>query len=345
VQTVTLTCPDDWHVHFRDGQYLATTVPATARCFRRAIAMPNLKPAVTSVDKALAYYYRIKAAVPAGVQFEPLMTLYLTNETDAKTIHTAHQTGFIKACKLYPAGATTHSADGVTDIEKTFPALAAMEALRMPLLIHGEVTDPDVDIFDREKIFLDKVLRPIKQRFPQLPVVLEHITTSEAVDFVNNTPGPIGATITVHHLLYHRNALFDGGIRPHLYCLPILKRQQHQQALIQAATSGNPRFFLGTDSAPHTIKTKEAACGCAGIYSAHAALELYADIFAKAGALDKLEGFASFFGPDFYGLPRNQEKITLSLRPWQVPTHYEFGDDTVIPLGAGETLRWSIDPL
>lgn len=344
MQTLTLIRPDDWHVHLRDDDYLKTTVPATARCFGRAIVMPNLKSPVTDVAAALAYYGRIKTAIPSADSFEPLMTLYLTDDTSATTIEQASTCAVVKACKLYPAGATTHSRYGVTDYQKIYPALAAMEKYNLPLLIHGEVIDADTDIFDREKYFLDRVLAPLRNAFPTLRIVLEHITTQEAVEFVTEAPGPMAATITPHHLLYDRNALFKGGLNPHFYCLPILKRRRHQQALIQAAISGNPRFFLGTDSAPHERQTKETSCGCAGIYSAHAALELYAEAFEEAGALGQLEGFASFHGPDFYQLPRNQEHITLYRRSVPVPEHFVFGDGIVVPLKAGETLSWSLTP-
>jgi dihydroorotase len=338
---ITLTRPDDWHLHLRDGEALASVIGHTARQFARAIVMPNLKPPVTTVDAAAAYRDRIVDALPAGARFQPLMTLYLTDNTPASEIARVAASGFVKAVKLYPAGATTHSDAGLTDITRVFDTLAEMERLGVPLLVHGEVTDPEIDLFDREKVFIDTVLLPLTQRFPQLRVVLEHITTKEAADFVANAPLTVAATITAHHLLYNRNAIFQGGIRPHWYCLPVLKREIHRQALVAAATSGNPKFFLGTDSAPHARRTKEAACGCAGCYTAYAAIELYAEAFAAAGALDKLEAFASFHGADWYGLPRNSETITLARQDWTVPADYPYiAGDSLVPLRAGDTLSW-----
>ena len=340
---LTLIQPDDWHLHVRDGAAMRSVVPHTARQFARAIIMPNLKPPVATTDQALAYRERILAAVPPGVPFEPLMTLYLTDNTAPAEIRRARDSGRVVAGKLYPAGATTHADAGVTAIDRIYPALAAMEQQGLLLLVHGEVTDPDVDIFDREAVFIDRILAPLVQRFPGLKVVLEHITTRQAVDFVRDAPATVAATITAHHLLYNRNALFRSGLRPHYYCLPVLKRERHRQALIAAATSGNPKFFLGTDSAPHARHAKETACGCAGCYTAHAAIELYAEAFEAAGALDRLEGFASGWGPDFYGLPRNQRTITLTKVPTQVPEAFPFGEDVLIPLRAGETLPWRME--
>lgn len=338
---ITLTRPDDWHIHLRDGDALQRTVADAARYFGRAIAMPNLVPPVTDTQQALAYKERILAARPAGSSFEPLMVLYLTDNTEPQEIFRAKAAG-IHACKLYPAGATTNSASGVTDLKKVYPVLEAMQETGMLFLLHGEVTDSAIDIFDREKTFIDRTLTQLVDHFPALRMVLEHITTSEAAAFVSEAPANVGATITAHHLLYNRNHMLAGGIRPHYYCLPILKRNTHQQALIEAATSGNPKFFLGTDSAPHAQNRKEAACGCAGSYTANAALELYAEAFEDAGALDKLEGFASHFGPDFYQLPRNTDTITLVKQSWQVPDSLTLGDQSLIPLRAGETLRWQV---
>ena len=340
--TLTITRPDDWHVHLRDGALMAAVLPDTARRFARAIIMPNLKPPTSTTDLALAYRERILTALPAGMQFEPLMTLYLTDNTTPVEIRKAKMSGLIHAVKYYPAGATTHADAGVTAISQCYDALAAMEEVGLPLLIHGEVSNPKVDVFDREQVFIDKVLVPLVERFPQLKVVLEHITTCQAVDFVNAAAPHVGATITAHHLLYNRNAMFAGGIRPHLYCLPVLKREEHRRVLLAAATSGNPKFFLGTDSAPHARNTKESACGCAGIYTAHAAIELYAETFESVNALAKLEAFASFFGADFYGLPRNTEKMTLVKEAWQVPVELAFGPEKVVPLRAGETIAWRI---
>jgi len=339
-EKLTLARPDDWHVHFRDGDLMQSVVGATARQFGRAIVMPNLKPPVTTTELAGAYRGRILAALPAGSSFEPLMTLYLTDNTSPGEIAKAKASGFVKAVKYYPAGATTNSDSGVTDIRKCDAVLEAMAAHGMPLLLHGEVTDPEVDVFDREKVFIDKVLQPLERRFPKLRMVLEHITTSEAALFVSSAPANVAATITAHHLLMNRNALFAGGIRPHHYCLPVLKREQHRVALVKAAVSGNPRFFLGTDTAPHARAMKEACCGSAGMYTAHAALELYCEVFERENALDRLEGFASRFGPDFYGLPRNGATITLERQSWEVPAGYPFGAESVVPLRAGERLAW-----
>ncbi len=341
--SLTITRPDDWHLHVRDGQVLQNVVPHTARCFGRAIIMPNLKPPVTTVQQALAYRERILASVPADTDFNPLMTLYLTNNTGPAEIRAAVEHPHVYAVKYYPAGATTNADSGVTDISKTYAALEVMEERGLPLLVHGEVTDPAVDIFDREAAFIESVLVPLLQRFPTLRVVLEHITTRQAVEFIQATRDNIAATITAHHLLMNRNAMFQGGIRPHHYCLPVLKRELHRQALIQAATSGNPKFFLGTDSAPHAKSTKETACGCAGMYTAYAAMELYAEAFEQAGALDKLEGFSSFFGADFYRLPRNTTTITLNKQTWTVPATLEFAEETLVPLRAGETISWKLN--
>ena len=347
MDALTITRPDDWHLHLRDGAAMAAVLPATARQFARAIVMPNLRPPVTTTAQALAYRDRILAAKPAGSKFEPLMTLYLTDNTAADEIRRATQSGFVHAIKLYPAGATTNSDAGVTDLARCRPALDAMQRAGMPLLVHGEVTDPDVDIFDRERQFLDRVLMPLRRDFPELKVVFEHITTKEAADYVTSASGPLAATITAHHLLFNRNALFvaaDGraGLRPHAYCLPVLKREVHRRALVAAATSGNPRFFLGTDSAPHAKGDKESACGCAGCYTAAHALELYAEAFDSAAALDRLEAFASFHGPAFYGLPRNAGSIRLVRQPQTVPAELPFIDGTIVPLRAGETLAWSV---
>ena len=339
---LTLTRPDDWHLHVRDGAALACVVPHTARQFARAIIMPNLKPPVTTTAQALAYRERILAAVPAGVDFTPLMTLYLTDNTPVEEIRRAQDSGHIHGVKLYPAGATTHSDAGVTDLRKPRAALEAMAELGLPLLVHGEVTDPEVDVFDREALFIERHLAPLLERLPQLKVVLEHITTRQGIEFVQAAPANVAGTLTAHHLLLNRNAMFSGGLRPHHYCLPVLKRENHRQALLAAATSGSPKFFLGTDSAPHPKHAKESACGCAGMYSAHAALELYAEAFDAAGALHRLEGFASHFGPDFYGLPRNDTHITLRREDWQVPDSYPLGDETLVPLYAGQTLHWRL---
>lgn len=342
MKTLVLTRPDDWHVHLRDGAVLASVVPDTAKRFGRAIVMPNLKPPVATVAAAIAYRERIAAAVPSGIDFTPLMTLYLTDRTTADDIRAAKASGIVYAVKYYPVGATTNSDSGVTDIGRAYAALAAMEQAGLPLLLHGEVTDEGVDIFDRERVFVETILRRILRDFPGLKVVLEHITTREAAEFVLAAPANIGATITPQHLLYNRNALFAGGIRPHCYCLPILKRESHRAALVAVATSGNPKFFLGTDSAPHARHTKEHACGCAGCYSAPAAIELYAEAFDAAGALDRLEAFASFHGPDFYGLPRNRDTLTLWREDWTMPAEFAFGADRIVPLKAGEVIRWKI---
>ncbi len=340
---ITITRPDDWHLHLRDGEALAAVLAHTAAQFGRAIVMPNLKPPVTTVEQAAAYRARILAALPAGAAFEPLMTLYLTDNTPASEIAAAAASGFVKAVKLYPAGATTNSDAGLTDIAKAYATLAEMERVGLPLLVHGEVTDPAIDLFDREKVFIDTVLLPLTQRFPKLKVVMEHITTRDAAEFVAAAPSTVAATITAHHLLYNRNAIFLGGVRPHWYCLPVLKRETHRQALVAAATSGSPKFFLGTDSAPHAKGAKEAACGCAGCYTAYAAIELYAEVFEQAGALDQLEAFASCNGPDWYGLPRNSGKITLAKQDWTVPADYPYaGGERIVPLRAGETLSWKM---
>lgn len=342
VKILEITRPDDWHLHLRDGALMSAVLPDTARRFARAIIMPNLKPPVTTTALALAYHARILAALPTGLQFEPLMTLYLTDNTTAAEIRAAKNSGIVHGVKYYPAGATTHSDAGVTAITKCDAALAAMEEVGLPLLIHGEVTNPEVDVFDREHAFIDQVLIPLVQRYPKLKIVFEHITTRQAVEFVSTTPDTMAATITPHHLLYNRNAMFTSGIRPHMYCLPVLKRERHRAALIDAATSGNPKFFLGTDSAPHARPTKEMACGCAGIYSAHAAIELYAEAFEAAGALDKLEAFASFYGADFYGLARNTARIKLVKESWEVPSELAFGQHTLVPLRAGEQVAWRL---
>ena len=378
--TLTLARPDDWHLHLRDDAALAAVVGDTARRFARAIVMPNLKPPVTTVAQAAAYRQRIFAAVPPSLcfeppgrtdaaqpksaeprsgnpqsppregrsggvgDFEPLMTLYLTDATPPAEIDAAKASGFVHAVKLYPAGATTNSAAGVTDLARCRATLARMEALGVPLLVHGEVTDPAVDVFDREAVFIERVLVPLRRDFPGLRVVLEHITTAQGIDFVRASGANVAGTLTAHHLLLNRNALFAGGIRPHHYCLPVLKRERHRQALLAAATSGSPQFFLGTDSAPHAKSTKEAACGCAGCYTAHAGIELYAQAFDAAGALDKLEGFASHFGADFYGLPRNAATITLRRVPWRVPAALDYlPGDPLVPLYAGEEIHWTLE--
>ena len=342
-RTLTLIRPDDWHLHLRDGPALAAVVADTARRFGRAIVMPNLKPPVITVALAAAYRQRILAALPAGARFQPLMTLYLTDNMPPAEIDAACASGLVHAVKLYPAGATTNSDAGVTSLQKCAPTLARMETLGLPLLVHGEVTDPAVDVFDREAVFIDTVLRPLLADFPALKVVLEHITTAEGAAFVADAGANVAATITAHHLLLNRNAIFAGGIRPHHYCLPILKRERHRQALVAAATSGHPRFFLGTDSAPHGQSSKEAACGCAGCYTAHAGIELYAEAFAAAGALDKLEGFASRFGPAWYGLPPNPDQITLVQQDWTVPASLPYlATDPLVPLRAGEGVSWQL---
>tara|TARA_R110001599_G_scaffold38616_12_gene118298 strand:- start:393 stop:1445 length:1053 start_codon:yes stop_codon:yes gene_type:complete len=343
VTELSLLRPDDWHVHLRDDSALAHTCADMARYFGRAIVMPNLTPPVTTVAAASAYRERILAAMAdLPRRFEPLMTLYLTDATDAGGIRRAADSDFVHAVKLYPAGATTNSEAGVAELDALYPTLEAMQDADLPLLIHGEVTDHSVDIFDREKVFIDRHLAPIVQRFPGLRVVLEHITTADAVDFVSSAPGNVAATITAHHLLLNRNDMLVGGIRPHYYCLPVLKRNTHQEALLRAATSGSPRFFLGTDSAPHATGRKETACGCAGCYTAHAALELYAEAFDAAGALDRLEGFASHFGADFYRLPRNTDRITLRKAAWTVPTQLPLADTHLTPLRAGESVQWQV---
>ncbi|MEA3274420.1 MAG: dihydroorotase [Pseudomonadota bacterium] len=339
---LTLTKPDDWHLHLRDGYEMAAVVGHTSRRFGRAIVMPNLRPPVTDTAQAAAYRDRILAALPERDGFRPLMTLYLTDSLSPKEIAVAKDSQIVYAAKLYPAGATTNSENGVTRLDRIYPVLEAMQQLDLPLLVHGEVTGAEVDIFDRERRFIDDALSPLLRDFPGLRIVFEHITTADAVQFVLDAPPRIAATITPHHLLYNRNAILAGGIRPHYYCLPVLKRELHRQTLMKAATSGNPKFFLGTDSAPHPVEGKESACGCAGIYSAHAALELYAEAFEQAGALDRLEGFASLFGADFYRLPRNRERIRLRKEPWQVPDAYAFGKSRVIPLRAGEPVAWRL---
>jgi len=344
MQTLTLTRPDDWHLHLRDGDTLAAVLPDTARQFARAIVMPNLTPPVVTTEDAMGYRMRIIDALPEKSRFEPLMTLYLTDHTTPEEIARARQSRIVHAVKYYPAGATTNSDSGVTRLSRVFPVLEAMQDYDLPLLVHGEVTDPAVDIFDREKVFIETVLAPqIVERFPELRVVLEHITTHEAAQYVAAAPANVGATITAHHLLLNRNALFSGGMRPHHYCLPVLKREEHRQALLKAATGGSAKFFLGTDSAPHSRANKESGCGHAGCYTAHAAIELYAEAFDAAGALDKLEAFASFNGPDFYRLPRNQGKITLKKDPWKVAASLPFGEeDDLVPLRAGETISWRL---
>jgi dihydroorotase len=338
---ITLTRPDDWHVHLRDGDALKTVVPHTAAQFARAIVMPNLRPPVTTAAAAIAYRERILAAVPKGASFQPLMTLYLTDNLPPAEIRRAKDAGVV-ALKLYPAGATTNSDAGVTDLRKTYKTLEAMQREGLLLLVHGEVTSPDIDLFDREAVFIDTQLVPLRRDFPQLKMVMEHITTREAAQYVHAADAFMAATITAHHLLYNRNAIFTGGIRPHYYCLPVLKREVHRVALVEAATCGSSKFFLGTDSAPHPAHLKEHAIGCAGCYTAHAALELYAQAFDNAGALDKLEGFASFHGPAFYGLPRNSGKVTLTRTNWTVPEVYAFGEAQLKPLGGGETLAWKL---
>ncbi len=340
-QQLTLTRPDDWHLHVRDGAALAAVVPHTAAQFARALIMPNLKPPVTTAAQALAYEARIQAAVPQGMAFEPLMSLYLTDNLPPDEIARAREAGVV-ALKLYPAGATTNSDAGVTDLRKTYATLEAMQRAGLLLLVHGEVTDPAVDVFDREAVFIDRQLIPLRRDFPELKIVMEHITTKDAAQYVSEADRFTAATITAHHLLYNRNAIFTGGIRPHYYCLPILKRELHREALVAAATSGSPKFFLGTDSAPHPAHLKEHALGCAGCYTALGAMELYAEAFEAAGALDKLEGFASFHGPDFYGLPRNTGTITLRRESWQLPESVPFGEAQLKPLRGGETLGWRL---
>ncbi|MBN59374.1 dihydroorotase [Thalassolituus sp. UBA3500] len=340
---LTITRPDDWHLHLRDGPVLQYTVPATARVMKRAIIMPNLQPPVMNAEQAHDYRQRIMSKVPQGLNFDPLMVLYLTDNTTPEMIQEAAEAGHIVAVKLYPAGATTNSASGVTDLGKLDELADALTEHDIKLLVHGEVTHSDVDIFDREKRFLDEILSPLVSRNPDLNMVVEHITTKDAAEFVKSQGDNVAATITVQHLAYNRNHMLVGGIKPHYYCLPILKRNIHQQALQEAVVSGSSKFFLGTDSAPHAKGAKESACGCAGCYTAYAAIELYAEIFDDLGALDKLEGFASHFGPDFYGLPRNSDEITLTKKDWQAPHELPFGDDVIVPLRAGETLRWKLD--
>lgn len=342
LDSITIIRPDDWHLHLRDGAALADVLPHTARQFARAIVMPNLKPPVTTTAAASAYRDRILAALPEGMRFEPLMTLYLTNNTDPDEIRRAMDTGFIHAVKLYPAGATTNSDAGVTDLRNCYKVLEVMQEVGMPLLVHGEVTDNDIDLFDREAVFIERVMRPLRRDMPVLKVVFEHITTKEAAQYVAEAEGPIAATITAHHLLYNRNEIFRGGIRPHYYCLPVLKREEHRLALVTAAISGDERFFLGTDSAPHAVHTKYAACGCAGCYTALHAMEMYAEAFAQAGALDKLEAFASLNGPAFYGLPVNEGTITLERESWTLPETLPFGEHQLVPLNAGETINWKM---
>ena len=340
---ITLTLPDDWHLHLRDNETLASTVPAATRGFGRGIIMPNIVPPATTVERVAAYRERILAQRPAGSNWEPLMVLYLTDNTTPDEIRAAKECGFIHGCKYYPAGATTNSDSGVTDLNNITAVLQAMEEVGMILQLHGEVTTADIDIFDREAVFIERHLKVIAQQFPKLKIILEHITTKQAAEFVAGAGDNIAATITPQHLLYNRNHMLAGGIRPHFYCLPILKRDIHQQALIEAATSGSPKFFLGTDSAPHAKNKKESACGCAGCFSHHAAIELYAQAFEEADALDKLEAFASFYGADFYDLPRHRETITLSRQPWELPASIPFEDTQLVPLGAGTTLNWKLD--
>ena len=342
--SLTLTRPDDWHVHLRDGDALTAVVPHTAAQFARAVVMPNLKPPVTTTAQALAYQQRIQAALPSDTPFQPLMTLYLTDHTPAEEIQRAHDAGVV-AVKLYPAGATTNSSAGVSDLRHTRVTLEAMQRVGMPLLVHGEVTDPGIDLFDREAVFIDKHLMPLRRDFPELKIVFEHITTREAAQYVTQAGSFTAATITAHHLLFNRNALFLGGVRPHYYCLPVLKRETHRQALLQAVASGSDRFFLGTDSAPHAMHLKEHASGCAGCYTALSAMELYAQAFESVNALDKLEGFASFHGPDFYGLPRNTERVILKRQRWTLPEELPLGQASIKPLCGGETLAWQLEPL
>ena len=338
--SITITRPDDWHLHLRDGATMASVLPDTARQFARAIVMPNLKPPVTTTEQAIAYRERILAALPAGMQFEPLMVLYLTDNTPPEEIQRARDSGIVHAVKLYPAGATTNSDAGVSDLSKCYKTLEAMQKIGMPFLVHGEVTDPAIDIFDREAVFIDRVMQPLRRDMPELNIVFEHITTRDAAQYVAEADGHVAATITAHHLLYNRNELFKGGIRPHYYCLPVLKREIHRQALVAAATSGSNKFFLGTDSAPHPKGLKEHACGCAGCYTALHAMELYTQAFDQADALDKLEQFASFNGPAFYKLPRNTGTITLRREEWQVPGELPLGEATLVPLNGGETIGW-----
>jgi len=339
---ITLTRPDDWHLHLRDGPAMAAVLLHTARRFARAIVMPNISPPATDTNQVLAYRRRILAALPSGLGFDPLMTLYLTDHLSPEEIRRAAASGLVHAAKLYPAGATTHSDAGVTSLKHIYPVLEALQEVDMPLLVHAEVTDREVDIFDRERVFIDRHLTRIVEAFPALRLVFEHITTREAVQFVEEAHARVGATLTAHHLLYNRNALLAGCIRPHLYCLPVLKREHHRQALVAAAIGGNPRFFLGTDSAPHAVDDKECACGCAGSFTAHAAIELYAEVFEQAGALPRLEAFAAFHGADFYRLPRNRDRIRLVKEAWGVPQSYAFGDHQVVPLRAGGPVTWRL---
>ena len=342
MRALKLQRPDDWHVHLRDGAALSAVAKFTAQRFGRAIIMPNLKPPISTTALAAAYRARIMAALPPGSSFEPLLTLYLSESMPLEEIDRAKASGFIHGVKLYPAGATTHSDAGVRDLQQVYPLLGRMQEVGMPLLVHGETPQADVDVFDKETHFIDTVLEPTLERFPELRVVFEHITTQRAVQFVEGARAGVGATITPQHLLHNRNAIFAGGIRPHYYCLPILKRERDREALVAAATSGNPRFFLGTDSAPHERSTKETSCGCAGMFTAHAAIELYAEIFEAAGRLDKLEGFASHFGADFYRLPRHKDTITLIKESWVAPAAYEFGQGTLVPYRAGESISWRL---
>jgi dihydroorotase len=341
-QSITITRPDDWHLHLRDGAALTSVLPHSARQFGRAIVMPNLKPPITTTAQAGAYRERIMAALPQGMRFEPLMTLYLTDNTPPDEIRRARDSGLVHAVKLYPAGATTNSAAGVTDLSKCYKTLEMMQAVGMPLLVHGEVTDPAVDIFDREAAFIDRVMQPLRSDMPELRIVFEHITTRDAAQYVSEGKGAIAATVTAHHLLYNRNEIFSGGIRPHYYCLPVLKREEHRQALVSAATSGSAKFFLGTDSAPHPKGLKEHACGCAGCYTALHAMELYAEAFDQANALDRLEAFASFNGPAFYGLPRNADTVTLKRETWTLPAELPLGDTSIVPLNGGESIGWKL---
>lgn len=342
ITTLAIARPDDWHLHLRDGAALKAVLPDTARQFARAIVMPNLRPPVTTTMLAEAYRMRVLAALPKSLHFEPLMTLYLTDNTSADEIKKAKSSGIIHGVKLYPAGATTNSDSGVSHLSKCATALEAMQAVGLPLLVHAEVTDADVDVFDREKVFIDRHMTPLLKRYPSLKIIFEHITTKDAADFVTSAPSNVAATITAHHLLMNRNDMFKGGIQPHHYCLPILKRESHRLALVKAATSGNKKFFLGTDSAPHARNTKEAACGCAGMYTAHAAIELYAEAFEAASALDKLEAFASFYGADFYGLPRNTQQIRLQKSSWTVPNELPMGNESLVPLRAGQQVHWKL---
>jgi dihydroorotase len=342
MQRLTISKPDDWHLHLRDGEVLRAVVSDSARRFARAIVMPNLKPPVVTTQLALAYRDRILASLPRDARFEALMTLYLTDNTSPAEVRRARDSGAVFAVKYYPAGATTNAEQGVTDVRRVLSTLEAMAEIGMPLLVHGEVTEPGIDVFDRERIFIEHSLAPLLERVPDLKVVMEHITTADAVNFVLAAPANIAATITAHHLLLNRNALFQGGIRPHHYCLPVLKREEHRLALVKAATSGNPKFFLGTDSAPHARHTKETSCGCAGIYTAHAGIELYAEVFEAAGALDRLEAFACFHGADFYGLSRNREQLMLLQQEWSVPEELPLGRHSLVPFRAGASVRWAL---